>query len=103
MVNAVTGTMVIAIHLEAWDYSVGKVCTVTVDMDMATVTEAAMVVIILPMVISMGDMVVILKDILIHTHNTKHTANLKRISNHQPLVNHKPIVNHQPMVKLKVI
>merc|ERR1712110_1232097 len=93
------------------------VCTVTVDM--ATITEAVTVDTILPMEISMGDMVVILKDILSHTHNTRHmanlklitspkhmfnpTVNLKRISNHQPIVNHKPIVNYRPLVKLKVM
>merc|ERR1719225_2604988 len=76
MVNAVTGTM--AIHSEAWDYSVGMVCTVTVDM--ATITEAVMVDIILLTVISMGDMVVTLKDIF------NHTCNIKLMLNLQPIV-----------------
>merc|ERR1719220_1620619 len=99
--------MAIAIHSEAWDYSVGKVCTVTVDM--ATITEAVMVDIILPLVISMGDMVVILKDILSHTHNTKHMANLKPITspkhmlNLNPTVNLKLITNRRPILNLKSI
>merc|ERR1712083_481550 len=89
-VNAVTGIM--AIHSAAWDYSVGIVCTVTVDM--ATITEAVMVHIILHMVISTGDMVVILKDILSHTRNIKPILNL------QPMVSLKRILNLQHILKL---
>merc|ERR1712020_120095 len=96
MVNALTGTMAIAIHSAAWDYSVGMVCTVTVDL--ATVTVAVMVNIILLMVISMGHMVVTLKDILSHTRNTKHMANLQPMASLQHIVNHQPIVNLQPII-----
>merc|ERR1719225_1971821 len=105
MVNAVTGTM--AIHSEAWDYSVGMVCTVTVDM--ATITEAVMVDIILFMVTSMGDMVVTLKDILSHTRNIKlmlnlqHMVSLQPILNLQCMVNLHPIINLQPILNLKPI
>merc|ERR1712141_362828 len=99
MVNAVTGTMATAIHGAAWDYSVGMVCTVTVDM--ATTTEAVMEDIILLMVISMGDMVGTLKDILSHTCNTKLMANLKHMLNLRPMDSLQPIVNLQPIVYLQ--
>merc|ERR1719458_593357 len=75
------------------------VCTVTVDM--ATTTEAVMEDIILHMVISMGDMVGTLKDILSHTCNTKLMANLKHMVNLRPMDSLQPIVNVQPIVNLQ--
>merc|ERR1712088_1136340 len=95
MVNAVTGTM--AIHSEGWDYLVGMVCTVTVDM--ATITEAVMVDIILFMVTSMGDMVVTLKDILSHTRNIKLMLNLQHMLSLQPILSLKLILSHRPILK----
>merc|ERR1719242_1296245 len=65
--------------------------------------------IILLMVISMGDMVGTLKDILSHTCNTKLMANLKSMAslkhmlNLQPTVSLQPIVSLQPTVNLKLI
>merc|ERR1712020_773263 len=108
MVNAVTGAMGITIQSAASDYSVDMVCTVTVDMVMATITEAVLVDIILLMVISMGDMVV-LKDILSHTRNIKRMANLKPIAspkhmlNLQPIINLQLTINLQPILNLKLI
>merc|ERR1712020_644506 len=96
--------MGITIQSAASDYSVDMVCTVTVDMVMATNTEAVMVDIILLMVISMGDMVV-LKDILSHTRNIQRMANLKPIAspkhmlNLQPIINLKLIPNQRPILK----
>merc|ERR1719350_2618565 len=96
-----TEIMAIHIHSEAWDYSVGMVCTVTVDM---VTTEAVTVDIILLVVISMEDMVVTLKATLSHTCNLnkpmaspKHTCSLK------PTVNLQLITNLQLMANLQHI
>merc|ERR1719510_311549 len=97
MANALPGTMAIAIHSAAWDYSVDMVCTVTVDL--ATITLAVMVNIILLMVKSMGHMVVTLKDILSHTCNTKHIVNLKPIVNLQHMLNLKLMPSPRPILK----
>merc|ERR1712083_33593 len=93
------GTM--AIHSAAWDYSVGMVCTVTVDM--ATITEAVMVHITLLMVISMGDMVVIFKDILSHTRNIKPILNLQPMVSLQPILDLQCMANLHPIINLKRI
>merc|ERR1719490_9859 len=61
--------------------------------------------IILLMVISMGDMVGTLKDILSHTCNTKLMANLKSMAslkhmlNLRPILNLKLILSHRPILK----
>merc|ERR1719361_1336153 len=101
MVNAVTGTMATAIHSAAWDYSVGMVCTVTVDM--ATTTEAVMEDIILLMVISMGDMVGTLKDILSNTCSIKLMANLKSMASLKHMLNLRPMDSLQPTISLQPI
>merc|ERR1719433_1349763 len=64
---------------------------------------ADMVNIILLMVISMGHMVVTLKDILSHTRNTKHMANLKPMASLKHMLNLQPIVNLQPIASLQPI
>merc|ERR1719211_896680 len=105
MVNVGTATM--ATHSAASDYLVGMACTVTVDM--ATITEAVTLDIIL-IVISMGDMVATLKDInsISHTHNIKLMDNLKLMNspkhmlNLQPIVSLQPILSLQPIVNLKL-
>merc|ERR1739845_129746 len=101
-VNMDTETMGINIHSEAWDYSVGMVCTVTVDM---VTTEAFTVDIILHMVISMEDLVVTLKATrsLSHTCNLKHMASPKHTCSLKPTVNLQLIVNLQLMASLQLI
>merc|ERR1739845_125728 len=88
--------MGINIYSEAWDYSVGMVCTVTVDM---VTTEAVTVDIILHMVISMADMVVTLKA----TRSLSHTCNLKYMVNHKPMASPKHTCSLKPMVNLQLI
>merc|ERR1739845_332819 len=99
-VNMDTETMGINIHSEAWDYSVGMVCTVTVDM---VTTEAFTVDIILHMVISMEDMVVTLKATrsLSHTCNLKSMGNLQLIANLQLMANLQLTANLQHIANLK--
>merc|ERR1739845_290747 len=99
-VNMDTETMGINIHSEAWDYSVGMVCTVTVDM---VTTEAFTVDIILHMVISMEDMVVTLKATrsLSHTCNLKSMVNLKHMASHKHTCSLKPTANLQLIANLK--
>merc|ERR1712083_356003 len=94
-----TETMGINIHSEAWDYSVGMVCTVTVDM---VTTEAVTVDIILHMVISMEDLEVTLKATrsLSHTCNLKSMVNLKHMASPKHTCSLKPTVNLQLIVNL---
>merc|ERR1739845_139939 len=88
--------MGINIYSEVWDYSVGMVCTVTVDM---VTTEAVTVDIILHMVISMEDLVVTLKA----TRSLSHTCNLKSMVNLKHMASPKHTCSLKPTVNLKVI
>merc|ERR1712061_939185 len=91
-----------ATHSAASDYLVGMACMVTVDM--ATIMEAVMLDIIL-IVISMGDMVATLKDInsTSHTHNIKLMDNLRLINSPKHMLNLHPIVSLQPILSLQPI